>query len=221
MRSSNIAMTKDADDNIDYPIDDDYIDVEQRRADISDSGAAERDDELDRSPKSQITDRSHAYGDYKGSGASNEVDEMIDENAIVENDGRSKTRTFFYPSEAPDRRRWKRLSDIQNGRGENDNTKRTLKADNRRWLDAMSTKLDITEHQHERAQHIVEGIELSNMAHYSAQAVLLAVISLVANEDDWWIRDDPMYKRLVDDVGCDLRDIRNIRRLVRDKSERL
>jgi hypothetical protein len=57
------------------------------------------------------------------------------------------------------------------------------------------------------------------MAHYSSQMVVLAIISIVANEDNWFIRDEDDYRRLLEDTDTSLRDISNIRQLVRDKSD--
>lgn len=222
---------KDNDLNFGKPIDDDYIDVETRRADVSVSEEDAEDDNIQRDTRSaqhpdmseQQFDMSHIFDVGGGNGASNETDELIDENAIIENDGRSDTRTFFYPSQAPERqqRKFKRLIRWQDGEGDSQRDVENRAADRRRAVETFCGHLDMTPYHRERVKHVMEGVNMSHMAHYSSEKVILAIISLVANEDNRFIRDEPTFRNLLNDVGSDLRELKRIRELVRRKSERL
>jgi hypothetical protein len=227
-------MTEE-DYGIGKPIDKSYIDVEVQRSDISHSGEAEKNDNMDRSQASaqnfdvsaESTDMSHRFDDASGSGASGETEELIDKNAIIENDGRSTTRTFYYPSEAPERvqKQFARMLRWQDGeydestpggrRGQN------LRADTRRWAETFTSHLGMNSYQQDRVLHIVEDLTMAHMAHYSAQEVILGTITIVANEDDRFIRDEQAFKDLVDDVGSDMYTIKRVRGLVREKSDQL
>lgn len=218
-------MTEDKDDyGISKPVDESYIDVEKRRADVSHN--KEKDDNLDRSPPpTEDVDMSHVFDVGSGSGASNDVDELIDENAIVEHDGRATTRTFYYPQEAPERVRKKFARMLRWQEGERDDSTpggrrgQNLRADTRRWSDTFTSQLEMTPHQRRRVECIVEDLTMSHMAHYSAQEVILGTITIVANEDNRFVRDEQAFKELVEDVGSDMYTIKRIRGLVRQKSD--
>lgn len=225
-------MTDDEDDyGIGKPVDESYIDVEVQRADISHSEEAEENDNIDRSQASaqnldvsaESTDMSHRFDDASGSGASEKIDELIDKNAIVEHDGRAPTRTFFYTTEAPDEKQaqFERMYRHQEGVGDPDRRAQNRPADRRRWIDIFCGHLEATDHQQERVKHIVKGLQMSHMAHYSAQEVILGTITIVANEDGRFIRDEQAFKDLVEDVGSDMYTIKRVRGLVREKSDHL
>lgn len=209
------------DNEINYgkPIDDDYIDVEAKRASIR-TTTKEEDPKLDRSDVSvEEVDMSHIFDSRNGSGAASDVDELIDETAIIENDGRSKTRTFFYPSEADDERRYRRLIRWQDGEGDTQRAVENRAADRRRTIDIFCGHLGMGTYQRERVKSIMEDLNMSHMAHYSSEKVILAIISLVANEDGWLIRDNETYRDLIRDVNSSLKEIRKIRLLVKRKSD--
>lgn len=218
-------MSDDEDDyGIGRPIDEDYVDVESSRADISVS--EDEDDNLDRSPLSRQTadiDMSHRFDIGRGSGAAEQIDDKIDENAVIENDGRSRTRTFYYPGEAPARarRRYRRMLRWQEGEGSPDRDVRNKTADRERWVDTFCSNLDMTPYQQRRVKFVCNGLNMKHMAHYSTEKVILAVISLVANEDARFIRDEEGYRDLLRAVGSDLSEVKSIRDLVRRKSDRL
>lgn len=225
-------MTNNTDEyGISKSIDESYIDVEKQRADISDSTEVEENDNIDRSPPSaqrvdisvDSFDMSHIFDTGSGSGASNDVDELIDENAIIENDGRSMTRTFYYPSEAPERtrKRFSRMLRWQEGEGDSQRDVENRAADRRRTVETFCGHLEMTTHHRRRVQHIADSINMSHMAHYSSQEVILGIITIVANEDNRFIRDEDAFKSLVDDVGSDMYTVKRIRGLVRRKSEEI
>lgn len=215
-------------------VDDDYIDVEKRRANVSTDGAVDKDDEIARdrsavgreSDETDVhgrnTDMSYAFGGYEGDGSASAVDEQIDQNAVIEHDGRASTRTFFYPEEADDAHveRFQRLIQWQEDKWSGmKNAQRA--ADRMRTIGNFCGTLDMSPHQQRRVECIVDGINMSHMAHYSSQKVIIAVVSLVANEDGRFIRDEGAFRDLLVDVGSDLDEVKNVRSLIRDKSERL
>lgn len=229
-----------------YPVDSDYCDVVKRRADtVSDAEAAERarerfEYEEDGSPSSAEetaqsdaqrpegdeyggrTDMSHRFGRYAGSLAGSDYDQEIDEQAPQDHDGRAETRTGFNPREAPsgERDKWRRLNTINDGWPRDSESQNTA-AEQRRWAQTFSEALGMTPFQKERVEYVVEGLNMGHMAHYSSTMVVLAIVSLVANEDDRWIRDEEGFRDMMEDVGVTMHEIKRIRLLVRDKSERL
>lgn len=223
-------MTEDADDyGIGKPIDDDYIDVEKRRADVSKSREDDESDNLDRSPPSAQTsdmsdgaiDMSHVFDDGSGAGAASGVDELIDENAIIEHDGRSETRTFYYPGEAPERkqRQFSRMLRWQEGEGAPERDIKNNEADLRRWVSTFCTHVGLGNYQTERVEKITSGLNMKHMAHYSTEEVILATMTLVANEDGRFLRDEELFKEIVRDIGSNMYKIRKVRNLVRRKSD--
>lgn len=231
---------------IDKPLDDDYIDVESRRADLSTS--EDESDDLDRSPDSaqrsdvgderrtfapscgeaanvstENVDMTHVFDVGGGAGSAEKIDDLIDENAVIENDGRSQTKTFFYPSEADgwDHGQAERLARLQDGHRSPERNEQNRAADRRRWAESFGAKLGCTDHQIERTKHIVAGMNMSHMGYYSSQKIILATISLVANEDGRFIRDEVGFKELMRDVETTMDELKQMRRLIRDKSDRL
>jgi hypothetical protein len=59
------------------------------------------------------------------------------------------------------------------------------------------------------------------MGHYSSQQTILAIISLVANERGRWIRDEEDFRRLLQDTGTTLGEIKRVRQLVRQKTDKI
>lgn len=223
-------MTDDEDEyGIGKPIDEDYIDVEKRRADVSTDDEVAENDNMDRSPRSAqrpespLGDMTHIFDMGSGNGASSKIDELIDQNAVSAHDGRASTRTFFYTSEAPERtqRKFKRLYRHQEGVGEPQRDVNNRAADRMRTVENFCGFLDMSTYHRERVTYIADGLNMAHMAHYNSDKVILAVISLVANEDDWFIRDNQIYRDLMDSVGTDMKELRRIRDLIRRKSDRL
>lgn len=222
-------MTEEDEYGIGKPVDDEYIDVKKRRADVSTGDEDEYDDNLHRSPESaQISDMSahkidmsHRFDDASGAGASNQTDELIDENAIMQNDGRAPTNTFFYVVEAPERKQqqFARMYRHQEGVGDPDRRSQNRPADNRRDVEIFCAFVELGQYQTERVTAIVEDLELQHMAHYSVQEVVLGAITLVANERGRFIRDEDDFKQLVEDSGSDMYTVKRVRQLTRRKSD--
>lgn len=213
------------------PVDDDYIDVECRRADISESSEDEEEPVVSRTRQSadhsteEYVDVSHILHSGDGSGAASEIEELIDANAIVENDGRSDTRTFFYPSEADDARQgdYARMLEYQEGQYSKTESRdaRNRKADQERYVDTFCGKLEASTRVRERTKYVIDGLDMSHMAYFNSQKIVIATISLVANEDRWFIRHDEDFLQLLREINMSLGQLKTARQLVQRKSERL
>lgn len=203
-----------------YPIDKDYIDPPSERADVSTT--KEDPDDVDFSEvedvSSEHTDMSHTFM-KDGSGLGGTAwDHEIDENAPQEHDGRASTRTGFDPRESDDPRKWRRLGAYQDGVWNPDRDQQNNAADQRRFVSMFSSQLGLSNYQKERCLKISADLNFAHMAHYPTETVVLSIISLVANEDGRWIRDEHQFHVLVRDVGATMKDIRSCRQLVRRKS---
>jgi hypothetical protein len=217
-------MTDSRDEyGIGKPIDDDYIDVDPQRADVS-STEHEEEPPIERTPSAaERYDLSMRLDASGGNGSAAESDGMIDQNAVYQNDGRSKTETFFYVQDVPKERRqqFQRLYRLQEGERDSERKELNRRTDRTRTISTFCSQLDMSSYHKDRVEHIMDSINMSHMAHYSSPMVILGIITLVANADDRFIRDETRFKDLVRDVGSDMSDIKNIRRLVRDKSDAL
>lgn len=203
-------------------LDDDYIDVESDRADVSFTDDESRDEQERESDLPSAMDYSHEFDTSKGNGASERIDDIIDDAAIIENDGRSETRTFFRPDEASTNvEQYERMVQYQDGMWDSSRASKNKKADNDRWVDTFCSYLDVPDYQEERVQLVVESVNMSHMAHYSAQETILASISIVENERGRWVRDEDEFRDLVRDVDTSLDSMKKVRILLRDKSDQL
>lgn len=211
--------------DIGTPIDEDYIDVTPQRADVS-YDREKPDSEETVAEIEQRSDRSYRMDIRGGNGAASKIEELIDQNAIIEHDGRASTRTFFRSVEAPEDKEslYERLSGWQEDKWSGMKNQQR-KADRMRWIKDFCGQLDMTPHQHRRVEHVVEGMNMSHMAFYSSQKVIVAVISIVADEDasrhGERMRDRSDFRKILEAVGSDLTELKSIRKLVRDQSDSL
>lgn len=201
-------------------VDDDYIDVEEHRADIDFTNArVESDDNESFTVSARGVERSHRLDYNSGSGAASDVDGLIDASAVIETDGRSETWTFFYPEEASDEQRFETLREWQTGMYDTERDTKNKAADRDRWIDAFCGQVEVAGHLKERVGLVCSSLDLSHMGPYSTEKVILAIISLVANENDRFIRNEARYKELVASQASDLGEIRSVRNLVKRKSD--
>lgn len=192
-------------------VDKDYIDVETRRADVtvSEDEVSEYDDDI-----------AYRFDVADGSGASSGVEEMIDQNAVIEHDGRASTRTFFYMEEVPEtnREQFKRMLGYQEDKWSGMKNQQR-KADRMRKVHGFCSKLDMTSYQKQRVKHIESDINMKHMASFSSDKVILGIVSIVANEDNRFIRDESDFRDILVDVGSDLDEMKSIRSLIRDMTD--
>lgn len=213
MDESNDTLTLD-----DYPLDDDYCDVEAGRADVSTSDEAAETDTIDRTARS--ADRTYLLDTGEGASASGIIDDRIDADSPVSNDGRSETVTTFYPWDGPAEKKdqYARLAKLNDGMRAPSRNGQNKIADRNRWLDCIASTLDMTSYQQARSRSVAEEVNMKHMAHYSTEKVLLGIVSLVCNADGRWIRDEDVFRQLLEDHGSDLDELKSVRSLVRRKT---
>ena len=169
-------------------------------------------------------DQTHRFGTGDGSGSNNAIDDIIDKEGIIENDGRSDTRTFFYPEEgeyeSKDReRQFKRMIRWQDGEGDSGRAAANFKADMKRTAETFCSAVEFNSYQRERVLHVMEVLDINSYGHYSTEKILLAVMSLVANEDRRLLRDEDSFRELCHSVGMTLEEVRKVRRMTRERTE--
>lgn len=190
----------------------------ERREDVRDSAQYQplsKDSRRSVARSEASVGRSYRYGDG-WHGGHTEWDHKIDQGP-QDHDGRADTRTGFNPKDADKPKKYERLIPWQEDRW--DHERRDRKSDNTRWVSMFCSKLDMTPYQTDRCGAAMEDLDMSHMAHYNVETVVLSIISLVANEDDRWIRDEDGFRTIMTDVGASLKDVRKCRQLIRRKSE--
>lgn len=222
-----------SDDTDDYgigrPIDDDYCDVgDPQRADVSHN--PDTSDDLDRQPPAE-SDRSFTFGTERGTLAGTRIDDLIDEEAVIANDGRSRTRTWFHPSDMDADRetveRYWRLMKLNDGVQSPDRDVQNKQADNNRWVDTICKRLDLSEYHTERVRHMIDETNLKHMATYTVEKVVLAAVTYVVREEridrgaDEWLSGDETFVQLCQAIDTDQYELRRIRQLLQDKCEAL
>lgn len=171
-------------------------------------------------------DKSHLFESGDGSGSNAAIDDVIDQEAIIENDGRSNTRTFFYPEDAEydskqKEKQYKRLIRWQDGERHPTESRAAanFKADMRRTAETFCSQCGFTTHQTDRVAYIMEKLNVNSYGHYSTEKVILAVMSLVANEDKRLLRDEPIFRDLAEQVGMSMEQVRTVRRMTRERTD--
>lgn len=185
--------------------------------------------------------------DYSvGNGANDETEDYSDSTAVVENDGRSKTRTGFDARDAGNSREvvrdgetldyWNWLNQLNDGRKASDIESRKRRANAKRDALTFASQLGMTSFQKERISHIIQRLDtLHTEGGAPVEATVLALISLVANEDDWrirreplttveyededgtWKKDVPLFVKIQHDVGVSPQMIRRLRKKLRSE----
>lgn len=169
-------------------------------------------------------DYSYLFDTGFGAGSNNDIDDMIDDAGIIENDGRSQTRTTFLAGEASyasEKRytQYKRLAKVNDGMWDSNRGADNFKADMRRTAKTFCSQMEFRERQTERVLWVLNHLSINSFGHYSTEKVLMAVISLVANEDRRLIRDEPDYRELVSAVGMTMDEVKRVRMMVRERTD--
>lgn len=171
-------------------------------------------------------DKTHLFWAGDGAGSNEAIDDIIDQEAIIENDGRSNTRTFFYPGDAvyesvERERQFQRLIRWQDGEGHPSESRAAanFKADMKRTAQTFCSQCEFTPHQTRRVEYVMKDLDVNSYGHYSTEKVILAVMSLVANEDRRLLRDEQTFRDLVDDVGMTMEQVRTVRLMTRQRTD--
>lgn len=139
------------------------------------------------------------YIDFStGSGENSAEEDHSDSTAVIENDGRSKTRTGLDVRDSRDSREVVRdnesfayfewLNQLNDGRKAPDLENRERRADAKRDAKTFASQLGMTSFQKKRVTHLIDRLETLHFGNVPVEGTVLALISLVANEDGWMIR---------------------------------
>jgi len=132
------------------------------------------------------------------------------------NDGRSKTVTKFYDNGEGESIDYDKLAKINDGMYSDKSDKRRRRAERRRDMDVFTDVCNFPSHSRDRAHHILDNIE-DVRRHESDETLLLAIISLVANENERMIRQEDSFQSICESCSVTRKQIRNSRKKLRDK----
>jgi len=157
--------------------------------------------------------------DYSpSSGAVDSFQKEYDVAAPRSHDGRALTRTKFYPSESSDNSEinYTRLAKLNDGMYSEKRDDRKREAQRLRDLDAFCSTLNITQTDKERCLYLHNQVE-DIRRHETDEVLLLAIITLVANENERMIRQEDMFNDICESCSVTRSQIRNSRDKLRDK----
>jgi len=148
------------------------------------------------------------------SGAKESHKKEFDETAPQSHDGRARTRTKFYPEEGSDNIDYERLAILNDGLHSENRKQRYYDAERRRDMDIFCSTLNLHENDKERCQYLLQKID-DVRTHKSGEVAILAIISLVANENERMIRQEETFQELCDSCNVTRSQIRNSRKKLR------
>lgn len=192
----------------DYPIDKDYIDPPE----------PEEIEPVEEERTQEEIDKTHTFL----SGEQAETAEIQwDRMAIEQNDGRGDHATMFYGKDAatPDEReRYERLASVNEGMRESgrEHKSKSNVVDKANFAKTCCSALEMTGFQQERVVWLTERVNVNMFGHYSYEHIILALISIVANEDGRWIRDEPKFQDMMVANEIDLLQIRRLRIMMKE-----
>jgi hypothetical protein len=138
------------------------------------------------------------------------------------NDGRSLTRTTFHGHTD----QYKRLAKINDGMYHSSRRTQNRKAETRRWIQTLCTRLECTDLVASRVRRIITSINMKHLGMYSKPEAILATIELVEGEQRMErggrpLHNEPIFHTLVSDIDSDIETLRRVRHLIREKSDLL
>lgn len=138
------------------------------------------------------------------------------------NDGRSLTRTTFHGHTD----QYERLAKINDGMYHSSRRTQNRKAETRRWIQTLCTRLEVGDTVASRVTRIITSINMKHLGMYSKPEAILATIELVEGETRMArggrpLHNEPMFHTLVGDIDSDIETLRRVRRLIREKSDLL
>jgi len=138
------------------------------------------------------------------------------------NDNRSLTRTTFHGHND----QYKRLAKINDGMYHSSRRTQNRKAETRRWIQTLCTKLECNDVVASRVTRIIKSINMKHLGMYSKPEAILATIELVEGEERMArggrpLHNEPIFHTLVGDIDSDITTLRRVRELIRQKSDLL
>ena len=149
-----------------------------------------------------------------GSGSLDERECHYDEGAEREYHN-EKRRTSFNPSEGPDSGHWHRLNQVDSGVGDTRRRGTNNVHHQKITIETLCGQLRCTEYQQNRVKYLFDDIGGENFGSYRTETVVMALISLVQNEDvgpgGKDVRDRDQWKSMLIELEIDDRHIRRLR----------
>ena len=138
------------------------------------------------------------------------------------NDGRSLTRTTFHGHDE----QYKRLAKINDGMYHSSRRTQNRKAETRRWIQTLCTRLEVSDYVASRVTRVIKSINMKHLGMYSKPEAILATIELVEGETRMErggrpLHNEPMFHTLSKDIDSDIDTLRRVRSLMRQKSDLL
>lgn len=188
--------------------------------------------------KQPIVAQEHHLDNGPGAGAYSSKEDWARENARAHpNDGRSPTRTFFRPIDAPgkypdwqrerseaNKRSWATLAGWQDGvQSDISRGSQNWQADKERWVQTFGRRLGATTYHIEATIDALDRIDLAiySARHIPVEHVILGILSLYIDRD---IRDfdNRTLKRdgakaLLSDLDCTVGGFEQVRSLLRSE----
>ena len=156
---------------------------------------------------------------------------LWDANTPKSNDGRSITQTKFYAQEAdsdtPVRRdnnwmgKWEWLGKLNDGHRSSDNQGRIEKANARRDLETWLSQLDANDFQKNRALEVYDSRSRNPdgdgyVGGIRKEIILLAVITLILNEDGRRVRSENKFQKMRDTLEVSKKELKNGRKRIHE-----
>ena len=177
----------------------------------------------------------HNVADESGNGSRSKMEDEKTGDKWETKDQRADTHTTFYESDIDRlnvsqarKRRLKRMLKRQEGqqKGEvyskkrNNREQQNRRENRRRDIEIFASQLDLTKHQKNRVMHIVlEVVSVDSYGNYSAEEVILGVITYVCMEDmgadGVHVDDRDIFHELVADMDTDMKRVKGARQITR------
>lgn len=145
------------------------------------------------------------------SGGSAETE--FDKESPKDHDGRGDSATTFTPSEADsyDQGKWYRFSVLHERGWGKMNSRRT---DVKRDADTICSQFGLTNGQRDRVLQLIESLDQNSI---QQEAIVLAAVSLVANQDDRAIRREDEWSSVVEAYDVSTSSVWTARKRVREQ----
>lgn len=167
-------------------------------------------------------DRSYLYGTDYGATANSGEDDMIDEDGLVHNDGRSNTETYFladdveYASKSR-RVQFHRLAKINDGMyNRNDSDVRAAR--NAEYVDIYCGAVELNEYQRDCVKNAVVTMDLRTFGGVQTEHIILAIMCVVAERDMRQLDEEPEFQDLMIANDLDMNELKRLRKMARYKA---
>lgn len=135
---------------------------------------------------------------------------VIDANSTPEHDGRAVTNTGFNPNDVnvdEGRHHWEWLNKLNDGLQSRERKQQNNEVNQRRFAETVMDELGCTDFQQERVNHLLASQDGRSHGGKCYEIVVLALISMVLEEDGRYVREEDDWVALRDDLVVDGTDV--------------